>query len=492
MDDMVARPSTGADGAAYPRIGLLIDGAWIYDREPSAEVLNPSDDSVLGTIPRATPADLERVLAAAQKGFETWRATPLSKRCAILTRAATLLRARKDEIARVLTLEQGKPVADSRNEVERAATYIDWDVPQSQRLYSRVLPQDGDMRQTVLREPAGVVAAFTPWNVPISSPGRKVSGALAAGCSIILKPAQETPATACLYAQCFLDAGVPPGVLNIVFGKSSEISSTLIASPIVRMVTLTGSVPVGKQLSVLAAQSMIPVLMELGGHAPVIVGGSVDPVNVAGLALTGKFRMAGQLCVSPTRFLVDRKVYAPFVDEFARLAGNIKVGDGFAADTEMGPVINGKQMALLSHLVEEAVTRGARVAAGGKRIGNRGNFFAPTVLADVPLDAEAMHEEPFGPLALCTPVDGLDEALRIANSLPVGLAGYGFTNDAEEAERIMRDLESGVVSINHFSTPAADAPFGGVKDSGIGKEGGEESLDLYTRSRTIMQRFARV
>lgn len=481
-----------ATSTPYPRIGLLIDNQWIHDRPACYEVRNPSTEEVLGPVPGATPDDLARVLASAERGFRVWRDTAPVERAALLLRTVELMRERLEDIARVITLEQGKPIGDARNEVRRATTFLEWDAAEALRTYGLVVPSAPQMQRMVLRQPVGAVAAFTPWNVPISSPGRKVSGALAAGCSVILKAAEETPAAACAFAQCFVDAGLPPGVLSLVFGNPAQISSTLIAAPVVRMVTLTGSVHVGKQLSQLAGAAMKPVLMELGGHAPVLIGEGVDAAAVARLACDAKMRMAGQICASPTRFIAHRGVYDAFVTAFAEAAREIRVGDGFVPGVQMGPVANARRLAAVSSLVDQARASGARVAAGGHRIGERGYFYAPTVLADVPLDANAMQDEPFGPLALCVPVDDLAEGLELANSLSVGLSAYAFTNALEDAERIARELECGNLSINHFGTPGADVPFGGVKDSGIGREGGAESLHPYMVTKTVLQRTARV
>ncbi|AJE49217.1 putative aldehyde dehydrogenase (plasmid) [Celeribacter indicus] len=477
---------------SYPQVGLLIDGTWIYDRPACHHVENPSDESLLGPVPGATPEDLARALTAARKGFETWRRVPMAERAALLRRTAALMHERIEEIATVITLEQGKTLPDARNEVRRSSTFLEWDAEQLQRSYGRIVHTDGPLDQLVVREPIGPVAAFTPWNVPLSAPSRKISGSLAAGCSVIIKPAEETPATACLFARCFIDAGLPEGVLQVVFGDPAQVSETLILSPVIRMITLTGSVGVGKTLTGLAARGMKPVLMELGGHAPVLIGPDVDPAGVAAMASAAKFRMAGQLCVSPSRFLVHRDVYEPFVTEFARGADALRQGDGFAEGIDMGPLANGRRVEAISALVEDARDRGARIAAGGKRVGNKGHFYAPTVLADVPLEADAMHVEPFGPLAACVPVADMDAALSIANSLEVGLAGYIFTNDFAEADRLAAALECGSVAVNNFGSPGADAPFGGYKESGIGREGGMESLDSYTISKTIMRRAARV
>jgi succinate-semialdehyde dehydrogenase/glutarate-semialdehyde dehydrogenase len=476
----------------YPRIGLFIDGQWIYDRTSYQEVRNPSDESLLAEVPQATSEDLARALEAAARGFVIWRDTPPRERVRVIQRAVALIRERAETIARIITLENGKTLAESRIEVERAPTYFEWDAAQSLRAYGIVVPGEAQMQKIVLRQPIGPVAAFTPWNVPIGSPSRKMGAALAAGCSMILKAAEETPGAACALVQCFADAGLPAGVLNLVFGNPAHISSTLIASPVIRLVTLTGSVQVGRQLMQLAAASMKPVLMELGGNAPVLVCEGVNAAELGRLAAIGKTRVNGQICASPSRFIVHRSIHEQFVNAFATTAKAIRVGDGFEPDVQMGPVANARRLAAMQALVDDAKRRGAKVAAGGHRIGDRGYFFAPTVLDEVPLDAEAMKTEPFGPVGACVPFSDLGEALAISNSLSVGLAAYAFTNSLEDAERISRELECGVVSINHFGTPEADTPFGGVKETGNGREGGPSSLEPYLITKTVLQRTARV
>lgn len=470
----------------YPVIGLHIDGEWIHERERRLEIHNPSNDQLLGYIPCAEATDLERALSSAKQAFKTWRDTPSDARAFILRRARTLLLDRTEEIAHAITLDQGKPLADARAEVGRAGSFLEWDAEQSLRVYGNVLPPAPQFQRKVLKEPIGPVAAFTPWNVPISSPARKISGALAAGCSVIIKAAEDTPAAAVALVQCFVDAGLPKGVLQLVFGDPAFISSTLIRSPIIRMITLTGSVRVGKHLAGLAGEAMKPALMELGGHAPVIVGKGVNPVTVAKLACTSKMRMAGQICASPTRFLVHQSIYEAFVSAFADAVNQLQVGDGFAEGVQMGPLINQQRVNAIHEMVRDASERGARIVAGGKRLYEQGNFYAPTIIADLPLDSLAMTQEPFGPLALCNPYESLDDALEIANSLPFGLSAYAFTNSLAEAERIERELECGNLSINHFGAPGADAPFGGVKDSGMGREGGAYGLDAYMVSKTVL------
>jgi len=477
---------------SHPAIGLFINGKWIHDRPAHQELRNPSDETILATVPGATDEDLENALQAAEKGFLVWRDTAPADRAALLERAAGLMRERANDIGRIITLEQGKPYADSCTEVQRASSFLIWDAAEALRAYGTVLPSGPQMQRLVLRQPIGPVAAFTPWNVPISSPSRKVSAALAAGCSVILKAAEETPGAACAMVQCFVDAGLPAGVLNLVFGDPSRISSTLIASPVIRMITLTGSVQVGKHLAQLAGAALKPALLELGGHAPVLIGEGVDAGKIARLAAAAKMRMAGQICASPTRFIAHASVYEEFVSSFAEAAGNIKVGDGFSPGVQMGPVMSARRLAAIEELVEDARDKGAHVATGGHRIGERGYFYAPTVLADVPLTAKAMIDEPFGPLGLCVPVASLEEGLKLANSLAVGLSAYAFTNSLHDAERISRELECGNLSINNFGSPGADAPFGGVKESGIGREGGASSLDSYMVSKTVIQSTATI
>jgi succinate-semialdehyde dehydrogenase / glutarate-semialdehyde dehydrogenase len=469
--------------ANYPNLQLFIDGEWkSRDGQP---VLNPADDSVLGTVPHATRADLDAALEAAEKGFKVWSRTSPAKRAEIILKAAQLMRERIEELAVAMTLEQGKPIAQSRLEILRACEIIEWDAQEGRRIYGRIIPSEPGMRHSVLRQPIGVVAAFSPWNFPTSSPARKVGGALSAGCSIILKASEETPAGAVQLVKAFADAGLPPGVLNLVFGKPAEISEYLIPQPAVRLVTFTGSVPVGKHLTALAGAHMKPVIMELGGHSPVIVCDDVDPVSSAVNSALAKSRNAGQVCVSPTRFFVEDAIYDRFTEAMTEKAASLKVGSGLDPANQMGPLANERRMAAMEMLVTDAREKGARVMTGGSRIGNRGNFYPLTVLADVPDEARAMREEPFGPLALLNRVRSLDEAIEKANSVPYGLAGYAFTNSARKAERMAESIEVGNLSINHFVASSAETPFGGVKDSGFGREGGTEGLQCYTVVKNV-------
>jgi succinate-semialdehyde dehydrogenase/glutarate-semialdehyde dehydrogenase len=467
----------------YPELKLYIGGEW--RSRAGQPVLNPADESVLGTVPHATKADLDDALAAAEKGFKIWSRMSPSARADLIFKATALIRQRAEEMAVAMTLEQGKPIAQARLEIIRAAEIIEWDAQEGRRVYGRIIPSEPGMRHSVLRQPIGVVAAFSPWNFPFSSPARKVGGALGAGCSIILKASEETPAGAFQLVKAFADAGLPAGVLNLVFGKPSEISEYLIPQPAVRLITFTGSVPVGKHLSAMCGAHMKPAIMELGGHSPVIVCDDVDPAKAGAAAAIGKSRNAGQVCVSPTRFFVEDKIYDRFTAAITDKAASMKVGNGLDPSVQIGPLANDRRIAAMEMFVADAKAKGARITTGGARIGNNGYFFPLTVIADISDDARAMREEPFGPLALVSRVKSLDEAIEKANSVPYGLAGYAFTNSASNAERLSQEVEVGNLSINHFVASSAETPFGGVKDSGIGREGGVEGLQCYTVVKNV-------
>jgi succinate-semialdehyde dehydrogenase / glutarate-semialdehyde dehydrogenase len=467
----------------YPDLELYIGGHW--KKAPGLPVLNPVDESVLGTVPRATRSDLDAALAAAADGFKEWSKTPPSRRSEIILKAVALMRQRIEEMAVAMTLEQGKPIGQARLEILRGCDIIEWDAAEGRRTYGRIIPSEPGMKHMVLRRPIGIVAAFSPWNFPMSSPARKVGGALSAGCSIILKASEETPAGAVQIARAFHDAGLPPGVLNLVFGMPSEISEYLIPQDAVRLITFTGSISVGKRLAEMAGRHMKPSIMELGGHAPVIVCEDVNPDKTAVTSVIGKSRNAGQVCVSPTRFYVEKPIYRKFVEVFAETARTLKVGDGLDASNQMGPLANHRRIEAMEMFVADAKAKGARLLAGGERIGNRGYFFPLTVFADVPDDARAMREEPFGPLALINPVGSLDEAIEKANALPYGLAAYAFTRSAHNADQLAEGVEVGNLSINNLVASIAETPFGGVKESGYGREGGIEGLSHYTVVKNV-------
>jgi succinate-semialdehyde dehydrogenase/glutarate-semialdehyde dehydrogenase len=475
--------------AIYPDLKLYIGGAWRKSTDEQI-VLNPADESVIGAVPLASRNDLDDALAAAADGFKIWSRTAPRKRAEIMLKAASLMRERIDEIAYSITLEHGKPLSQARLEVIRGCEFFEWDAGEAQRAYGRVVPSEPGIRYVVIHQPVGTVAAFSPWNFPMSQPCRKIAGALAAGCSIIIKAAEETPAGALHIARALHDAGVPPGVFNLVFGVPAKISEYLIPQPQVRLVAFTGSTAVGKHLSELAARHMTPVLMELGGHAPVIVCDDVDPVAAAHVSAIRKVRNAGQVCTSPTRFYVQEPLYVAFAKAFAEKARSVIVGNGLDVKTQMGPVANHRRIEALEALVADARACGARVLAGGERLGNRGYFFPPTVLAELPDDARAMREEPFGPMALINPVRSIDEAIEKANSLPFGLAAYVFTHSAARADYLAQCIEAGNVSINTLEASVAEVPFGGVKDSGYGREGGAEGLSHYMTVKTLSHQMA--
>ena len=471
----------------YSDVKLYINGEWCDGSSGKSEpIVNPATGQVLARLAHAGPADLDQALHAADKGFKLWRKVSAFERSKLLRKAGDIIRSRADEIGALMTLEQGKPLAEAKMETMLAGDIMDWFAEEARRTYGRVVParMDGVM-QIVVKEPVGPVAAFTPWNFPINQAVRKISAALAAGCSVILKGPEETPASCAALVKAYADAGLPAGVLNLVFGVPAEISEYLIPHPVIRKITFTGSTPVGKKLAALAGQHMKRITMELGGHAPAIVFADAD-VDAAVKQLAGaKYRNAGQVCVSPTRFLVHESVHARFVEGFVKVAGALKVGDGMDPATRMGPLANSRRVEAMQMFVDDAVGKGAKVAAGGKRIGTTGYFFEPTVLTDVPANARIMSEEPFGPVAPIVPFSSFDEVVAEANRLPFGLAAYAYTRSLKTANAIGAAFESGMVTINHMGLALPEVPFGGVKDSGYGSEGGSEAIEAYLNTKFI-------
>jgi succinate-semialdehyde dehydrogenase/glutarate-semialdehyde dehydrogenase len=468
----------------YPDLKLFIGGEW---RKTASDlpVINPATEEEIARLPSADKNDLDDALDAAEHGLRVWSQTAPRDRSDIIMRAAKLMRDRQEEIAQSITAEHGKPLQQARMEVIRGAEFFEWDAGEALRTYGRVIPATRGNKISVHHHPVGVVAAFSPWNFPMSQPARKIAGALASGCSIIIKAAEETPAGAVHIVRAFQDAGLPPGVFNLVFGIPSEISEHLIPQDAVRLVAFTGSTRVGRHLTMLASEHMTPVLMELGGHAPVIV---CEDTNVNRAAISGaerKMRNAGQVCTSPTRFFVHESIFEDYVDIFVKRAAETVVGDGTIADVEMGPLANDRRVPELSQLVEDARDKGADVRTGGAAHGNRGYFFQPTVLTNVPDQAKIMQEEPFGPIAIINPVASLDEAIQRANSVPFGLAGYAFTNRADYIDRMIDEVEVGNLSINTLEASLPETPFGGVKSSGYGREGGSEGLENYMTIKNV-------
>jgi len=468
----------------YPELKLFIAGKW-RNAASDMPVVNPATEGEIGRLPCASQSDLDDAVEAAVNGFRVWSRTSPRKRADTILRAAALMRDRQEDIAQSITLEHGKPLAQARLEVIRGAEFFEWDAGEAMRTYGRVIPAARGHKFSVHHQPVGVVAAFSPWNFPMSQPARKIAGALASGCSIILKAAEETPAGAIHIAKAFEDAGLPPGVLNLVFGNPADISSHLIPQDPVRLVAFTGSTTVGRHLTTLATQHDTRVLMELGGHAPVIVCDDTDVEMAATSGAIRKMRNAGQVCTSPTRFFVHEGIFDTFSQAFVARAAATAVGNGMEAHVEMGPLANDRRVPALSDLVEDARAKGATVATGGARHGDQGYFFQPTVLVNVPEDARIMQEEPFGPVAVINPVTSLDHAIKQANSVPYGLAGYAFTNRADYIDRLIDEVEVGNLSINTLEASMPETPFGGVKSSGYGREGGSEGLDNYMNVKNV-------
>lgn len=467
--------------SAYTPLYQWIDGQKLAGegRDVSA-VLNPFDGSVLGEMPHATAVDLQAALESTARAFKVWRKVPAWQRAAVIEKAVSLLREREEALALALTLEVGKPLAESRMELNLTFESMIWCAEEAKRIYGRTLESRiPNGRSVVSREPIGPVAAFAPWNVPALLTGRKIAAALAAGCSMIIKPSEETPATCLMIAEAFADAGLPAGVLNVVLGDPAFISDTLIKSKIIRKVSFTGPEPVGKHLAKLAAENITPVTMELGGHAPVIVCDDADIDATVAASVPNKFFNAGASCIAPTRFYVQDAVFDEFVTKFTAAAKKIRVGNGQEPSTQMGPLANPRRLASMQRLISDAVEKGAKLTTGGKRIGGAGLLWEPTVLIDVPETALIMNEEPFGPVATICRFSELDDAIASANRLPFGLGAYAFTSSMARAHLLADSIESGMVGINTYYFGMPEGPFGGVKQSGYGSESGIEGIDAY-------------
>jgi succinate-semialdehyde dehydrogenase/glutarate-semialdehyde dehydrogenase len=476
----------------HDRLGLFIDGQWSPGTSGrSGPVINPATGTEIAQVPFASTGDLDRVIDAAARAFETWKAILPQDRACLVRRIAALIRERADEIARIMVLEQGKPLAEAKAEVLATAELTEWLAEESRRIYGRIVPSRfANSRILVTHEPVGPVAAFAPWNFPCMMAGRKIAHALAAGCSVILKPAEETPGTAVALVKICEEAGVPPGVVNLVFGVPAEVSAHLIASPVIRKVSFTGSVAVGKHLARLAAENLTRVTLELGGHSPVIVFDDTDVDRALALSVAGKFRNAGQICTAPTRFIVQDNVYERFVDGFVAASRALTVGDGLDADTHMGPMANSRRVDAMEDLVAEATAQGATLRTGGERIGNQGYFFQPSVITDVPTTTKLMTTEPFGPVAIVMPFSKLEDAVAEANRLSFGLAAYVFARSQKRVADVTAELKSGVIAVNGMTVSAPEAPFGGVNDSGVGREAGSEGLLEYMNVKTVTETFA--
>lgn len=462
----------------------LIAGEWITEGRDSAAVLDPATGRDFARVIHASRADLDRAADAAAQAFRSWSRTSAMERSAILRKAAVLLRERAGDIARRMVREQGKPLAEAQGEVVGSADHIDWAAEEGRRLYGRMIPaRMPGVLQIARKEPIGAVAGFSPWNFPVSQAVRKIAGALGAGCTIVVKCPEETPFSCVELVRCFVDAGVPKGALSLVFGVPADISGFLIPHDGIRLVSFTGSVPVGKHLGELAARHVKRCTLELGGHSPFIVCEDADVDAAVKLAAGLKFRNAGQVCAAPSRFFVHESRYGDFIDGFVAAAEAIKVGAGFEDGVQMGPLANIRRLEAMEALTADAVDRGARIASGGRKLGNEGYFFAPTVLEDVPEDSRLMTDEPFGPIAPVASFTSLDSAIEKANALPFGLAAFAFTRSFATAEKLNTELESGMISINHFGIAAPETPFGGMKESGYGSEGGVEGMEAFMTTK---------
>jgi succinate-semialdehyde dehydrogenase/glutarate-semialdehyde dehydrogenase len=473
----------------YAELGLYIDGQWLNGSGRKGEdVINPATEKPLAHLPHASKSDLDLALESAKKGFALWRATSAYDRAKIMRKAADLMRERYDNISKIMVQEQGKVYVEARAEVMTSAEIIEWYAEEGRRSYGRIVPGRGKgIRQLVVHEPVGVVAAFTPWNFPVLTPARKIGGALASGCSLILKASEETPGACVELVRCFADAGLPAGVLNLVFGVPAEVSEHLLAKDAVRKISFTGSIPVGKHLAGLAAKGMKRTTMELGGHSPVVVFGDADPEKTADTIAAFKYRNAGQVCISPTRFYVQEDVYGRFLKRFTEYASGLKIGDGLEKGITLGPLANTRRIDAMDSFVADAKSRGGKIVTGGKRRGNQGYFYEPTVITDVPDDSKIMTQEPFGPLAPIVTFKTFDEVVARANSLPFGLAAYAFTTSSTTAAAIGDAIESGMVGVNSIAVSTPETPFGGVKESGHGSEGGIEGLGAYFNTKFISQ-----
>ncbi|WP_428852655.1 NAD-dependent succinate-semialdehyde dehydrogenase [Imbroritus primus] len=472
----------------YRSLSLYIDGAFIpADERTTRPVRDPATGTVIGALPLATTADLDRALAAAQRAFAAWRNTPAHERSAILRRVAELARERASDIARCITLDQGKPLAEAKGEVVACADHAEWHAEEGRRIYGRVIPARAPhIRQFTVREPVGVCAAFTPWNFPFNQAIRKMVAALGAGCTLILKGPEEAPSAVVALAELFHDAGLPAGCLNVVWGEPAEVSRYLIESPIVRKVSFTGSVPVGKQLAALAGAHMKPVTMELGGHSPAIVCDDADIDNAATVLARFKLRNAGQVCTSPSRFYVHAKAYDRFMAAFLTQMREVRVGPGLDPATQMGPLANPRRVAAMQQFVDDARQHGGQIVTGGSAAAT-GYFFEPTVVTELPDHAMLMREEPFGPIAPVVRFTDLDDAIARANSLAYGLSAYAFTGSTARATQLANTLQSGMVHINHIGAINPEIPFGGILDSGMGREGGAETFDGYLVTKYVTQ-----
>lgn len=465
----------------YPKLQMLIAGQWTDGTSGETEnVICPADGKVIGSLPHASSGDLDDALNSSLDGFNRWRhETPLNRQV-ILEKAAKILEDKFEENTHNLTKEMGKPIGESKIEMQVAIDLLRWYGEEGKRVYGRIIPSRfPGMQHEARKAPVGPTLAFVAWNFPATNVMRKVAGALAAGCSITIKPSEETPATAIAIGKALMEAGLPAGVLNIVFGVPAEVSEHLLASPIPRKLSFTGSVPVGVHLQQLAAKNMIRCTMELGGHSPVMIFDDADIDSAAQHCAAGKFRNAGQVCISPTRFFVQESVHDKFLNAFKNHIASINVGDGLKIGTTMGPLVAGRRIEVMENYIADAVSTGGEIVLGGTRVANSGSFFEPTLIQNVPESAKIMIEEPFGPIAPTATFTSLDEVIDRSNSLPFGLASYAFTSNPKTSRILKTEIESGMLAINSMHVHSVETPFGGLKHSGYGYEGSIEGLEAF-------------
>ncbi len=467
----------------YDKFGQFIDGKWqTSEKQETYDVINPATEEIVGKASKATPLDVEKALKSAEKGFVVWKKTPPWERSNIIRKIADLMRKKNKVLAKWLTLEVGKPFAESLGEVSGAADIFEWNAEETKRIYGQTVESRFEnTRVHVYYQPVGVVAALVPWNFPIILAARKISTALAAGCSVICKPDVIAPGCVMEMIEIMKEAGIPPGVVNLLSGDPPKISSQLISSDIIKKISITGSTRVGKIILKQAADKVQRVTMELSGHAPLIVFEDVDIEKVSDMAIAAKFRNNGQVCISPSRFYIHEKKKDQFVKLFVNKAKKLKIGNGMNDGVQLGPITTKKRLGEVEDLVETTKKEGAQILCGGKRPAgfNKGYFYEPTVFDNVKDDYTIMNQEPFGPLVPITTFKNYDEVIERANNHELGLASYIYTNSLEKAHRTSELMETGVVAVNTAIVAVAEAPFGGIKQTGYGREGGSMGIKDY-------------
>ncbi len=465
----------------------MIDGRWCDADDGSVlTVHDPATGALAGTVPNLTAAETRQAIAAAARALTAWRALTAGERAAILRRWHDLVLAHKEDLARILTAEQGKPLSEARAEIAYAASFFDWFAEEARRIFGEVIPSPWPERRILtLRQPIGVVAVITPWNFPSAMLARKAAAALAAGCTVVAKPASATPFSALALAALGLEAGIPPGVLNVVTGAAEAIGAELTANPTVRMLSFTGSTETGKRLMAACAGTVKKVALELGGNAPFIVFDDADLDAAIEGALAAKFRNCGQTCVCANRILVQADIYKAFAERFAERVSQLRVGPGQEEGVQLGPLINPAALAKVEAHVADALAHGARLLTGGARHALGGNFYRPTVLTEVTPEMRVCQEETFGPVAPLLRFTREDEAISIANATEYGLAAFFYTRDLGRAWRVAEALEYGMVGVNAGVISTAVAPFGGVKQSGLGREGGREGIAEFLETKYV-------